>query len=101
MSHLFLTHTRALGPIVEGMVGQRDQITKCVWDPSHRATLPNIWGEKPLEEKYIWNREMQVTDHSKILKLVILLIWDRHKDIKFADRDRRVCQVEKEQKYGG
>lgn len=42
-----------------------------------------------------------MTDHSKILRLVILLIWERHKDIKFADRDRRVYQVEKQQRCGG
>lgn len=83
------------------MEGRIAQITKCVWDQSHRATLPNIWGERPLEEKYVCNREMQVTDHSKILRLVILLIWDRHKGIKFADRDRRVYQVEKQKRCGG
>lgn len=86
--------------MVEGMMGQIDQITKCVWDQSHRATLTHIWGQKPLEEKYIYKREIEVTDHAKILKLVILLIWDRYKGIRFADRDRRVHQVEKQQRCG-
>lgn len=52
-------------------------------------------------ELYIYIREMQVTDSSKILRLVILLSWVRDKDDKSADRNRRVRQVEKPQRYAG